>query len=382
MSNNKGLYVSYSAASRFKTCPTKYHLSKKYQSKLIPSALPLGKAIESGVETLLVGGSLEEALASFDKNWHTEALKADERRPIYDNLAVEFYASDYDKNLIIDENAEEVQKWADELVKSDLAWQEIFDNVGSQMKKDESQVSISELTFYNRVMWLSCLIRGKVMIKAFHDKLLPKLTLLKDDQGNYLKQKEVSIVSEDGDKIVGYIDFVVKHADYEEPIILDLKSAAYEYPEHALTTSEQLRTYVAAIGADLGTRRAGYAVLIKKIVIEKSCDKCGVKRDGLAKNCKSCGKGQYTVPSFDADVQFVTKEYRDEELEDVLNDYSSVITAIKNEVNFKVPGNCNQYNRKCEFYDVCWKRKSATEIEHLEEKKSLTDPVQPAKDKE
>lgn len=380
--SNKGLYVSYSAASRFKTCPTKYYLSKKYQSKLIPSALPLGKAIEAGVETLLLGGSLPEALTVFTMNWSSEDVKNSERRPIYDNLAVEFYASDFDKSLIVEEKAEQVQKWADELLKSDLAWQETFDNISTQMKKDESRVSTAELTFYNRVMWFSCLTRGQIMIKAFYDKLLPKLTLLKDDAGNPIKQREVSIENEDGDKIVGYIDFVVKHVDYQEPIILDLKTAAYEYPEHALTTSEQLRTYVAAIGADLGTRRAGYAVLIKKIVVEKSCDKCGAKREGLAKNCKACGKGQYTKTTFDGEVQFVTKKYEDSELEDVLSDYSSVITAIKTDVNFKVPGNCNQFNRKCEFYDVCWKRKQASEIEHLEEKKSLTETVEVGKTNE
>lgn len=382
MSDNKGLYVSYSAASRFKTCPAKYHLSKQYQSRLIPSALPLGKALESGVEHLLTGGNLPEALAVFEKFWHTEAVKGAETRPIYDNLAVEFYASDYEKSVFVGDKAEQAQKWSDELLKSDVAWQEAFDNIGSQMKKDETRVSTDELTLYNRIMWLSCLIRGQIMIKAFNDKLLPKLTLLKDDQGNYLKQREVSIEGDNGDKIVGYIDFIVKHADYAEPIILDLKSAAYEYQDHALTTSEQLRTYVAAIGSDFDTRRAGYAVLIKKIQVEKSCDKCGARRDGLAKNCKTCGKGQYTVATFDADVQFITKKYEDSELQDVLNDYGSVITAIKNDVNFKNPSNCNMYNRKCEFYDVCWKRKKAEDIEHLEAKKSLTDVIPPGKTNE
>ncbi len=368
MSKNN-LYISYSSASRFKTCPTKYYFSKKYQSRLIPSALPFGKAVESGVTKLLLGSTLEEAQREFGERWTTEEMKPGEYRAILDNLGVQFYASDFDKNLILDEDAKMIEEWADELLEDDRGWFEIFDEISDKLKSNE--MSEAELAFYNRVVWKCCEIRGYIMLQAFAEQILPKVKIYSKD-GKPMVQKEVSIQNEEGDKLVGYVDFVITHAEYQDPIIIDLKTAAYPYPEHALKTSEQLRTYVATLGEEVKTKLAGYIVLLKKIKVEKSCDKCGAAREGMAKKCKACGKGEYTVPSFKGDVQFVFQEYKDEELDDVLEDYMNVTVAIKNEVNFKNPSNCMQYGRKCEFYDMCWNGKKASEISEIEEKGSTS----------
>lgn len=366
---SKPLKISYSAASRYKSCPTKYFLNKRYETRLIGSALPFGKAVEAGVEKLLLGKSLEEACETFAQRWEVE----DERgkpRPVFDNLAIEYYASDFDANILDDVAKAQIQEWSDELIPGELHWQENFDRINDQVKADESKLSTQELLYNNRVIWLCCLIRGQVMIQAFNDKLLPKITLI-EYKGKPAAQLESNIQGEDGDSVVGFIDFVIKHKDYKEPIILDLKTGAYPYEMHQLVTSEQLRTYVAAKGADLNTRRAGYAVLIKKIKIDKSCNVCGSKRDGGgAKNCRSTKdcKGQYLVPSFEGDVQFITREFDDPMLEDVLSDYSNLTVAIKNEVNFKNTKSCNEYGRKCEFYDVCWGGAKPEELEHLKDK--------------
>lgn len=366
---SKPLYISYSAATRYKSCPNKYFLAKRYETRLIGSALPFGKAVEAGVELLLKGKSLEEACEMFANRWEME----DERgkpRPVFDNLAIEYYASDFDSNILDDVAKAQIQEWSDELIPGELHWQENFDRINDQMKADESKVSTEELTYNNRVVWLCCLIRGQVMIQAFHDKLLPKITLMEINK-KPAAQIEVAIEGEGGDKVVGFIDFVIQHKDYKEPIIVDLKTGAYPYEMHALVTSEQLRTYVAAKGAEYNTRRAGYIVLIKKIKIDKSCNACGCKREGGgAKNCRSTKdcKGQYLVPSFEGDVQFITREYQDDVLEDVLNDYSNITTAIKHEVNFKNTKACNDFNRKCEFYDVCWGGANPQELEHLKDK--------------
>lgn len=375
MSNekNNGISVSFSSASRFKACPTKFYLSKQYRTKLSPSAFPFGKAVEAGVIELLLGGSLEDAQDLFQENWHSEEMGADQpRRLIFDNSAIEFYASDFDKNLIFGEAEEQVYEWSTELFgDTDENWQETFEGIALRIK-DKKNLGDNERTFYNRVIWLCCLIRGFTMIEAFKDKLLHKLKVYTID-GKPAIQKEITITNAEGDKIPGFIDLIVYHEDYDHPITIDLKTAAYPYTSHALDTSEQLRTYVSAVGAEIGSYRAGYIVLLKKLKVEKSCDSCGAKREGMAKNCKSCGKGQYTVPKLEGDVQFLTKEYTNDELEDVLNDYMNVVVAIKNKVNFKNPSNCTQYGRQCEFYDMCWKQKKPEELEHLESKKVLTE---------
>lgn len=367
---SKPIYVSYSGATKYKACPEKYFLGKRYETRLISSAFPFGKATEVGVEAMLLGKSLDDAITMFIAKWEVE----DERgtpRPVFDNLAIEYYSSDFDANLLAgEETTKQVREWTTELFDAETDPYKKFDEVSDQLKKDESKLTDEELTFYNRVMWLCCLIRGQVMLTAFHDELLPKLTLLKVD-GKPASQIEVSIKNEEGDKVVGFMDFLVKHADYEEPIILDLKTAAYPYEDHALRTSEQLRTYVAVKGAELGTRRAGYAVLLKKVKVDRTCDKCGAPKEGMAKNCKKkdCG-GTYSVNTLRGETQFITRQYDDELLQDVLNDYDNVTVAIKNEVTFKNPANCTAYGRKCEFYDLCWNKAKPEELQHLKDKNS------------
>ena len=88
----------------------------------------------------------------------------------------------------------------------------------------------------------------------------------------------------------------------------------------------------------------------------------------MAKKCKKCGEGEYSKSSLRGETQLIVKEYQETELDDLLDDYMNVAVAIKNEVNYKNPANCTQYGRQCEFYDVCWRRKDPSKIEHLEDK--------------
>lgn len=374
MSKKTTTSISYSSAQKYKTCPEKYFLSKKYKTKLSASALPFGKAVEAGIEALFKGVKLEDALDIFRTNWFTEAeSKYDKAKQIFDNNTIQFYFSDYDKNVFNAEDEALMAEWIAECeLDSSKDWQTLFDDLASRYKDESNSLKPNELRFYNRVLWLSCEIRGQIMLKAFYEKLLPKLTLLEVD-GKPASQIPIVLKNEDGDTIPGYIDFLVKHEDYEEPIVVDVKTSAFFYSEHTLDTSDQLRTYIAAKGLEFNTKRGGYIVLIKKLFSKKRCDTCGHFQDGMKKNCAmpNC-KGKYSISEVDANVQFISKEFKDDQLEDVLNDYMNVATAMKNEIRFKNSSNCMQYNKPCEFYDVCWKRKAAEELEHLELKKQLT----------
>ena len=52
----------------------------------------------------------------------------------------------------------------------------------------------------------------------------------------------------------------------------------------------------------------------------------------------------------------------------MMDDDANVLTAIRNGVIYKNPENCMNYNRKCDFYDICWNGISASKLKHLEEK--------------
>lgn len=363
---SKPIYVSYSAASRFKSCPQKYYLSKRFQDRRISSALPFGKAIEKGVDALFDGKDLAFAQDTFAQHWSQEHIKGEEYRQIFDNLDLQFYASDFDKNIFAVEDEGVLDEWAEELLdEKHRGWLEVFEDINGLIKEDR-EVADAQLAFYNRVIWLCCRIRGMVMLDAFEREILPQLDLTKRD--HFASQREVSMSNNEGDKIVGYVDYVVFHKDHGW-IILDLKTAGAPYTMHKLDTSEQLRTYVAAIGEEIGSYKAGYAVLLKKVKLDKTCNKCGAEKQGMAKKCKSDGcDGEYSKSTPRGETQLIVKEFDPESLDDILDDYMNVAVAMKNEVNFKNTESCFAFGRKCEFYDHCWKRKKLEELDHLEAK--------------
>jgi len=361
--SKKNFQISYSAASNFKTCPTKYYNSRKYKVKQNPSAFAFGKALEDAITLLFLGKSLDEAHAKFESDW----------KAIFDT-DVSYMVSDFDNSIIAEEDLPLIESWVKELeLDFMLHWSELFDEIAEKNKREDLRPK--DHIFYNRIMWLCCQIRGMYMIRAFYEKLLPKLKIVSKD-GVPLIQKDITITNNEGDKITGFVDYVVTHEDYTAPIIIDLKTSGAPYTDHSLISSEQLRTYVASLGQEVGTNRAGYIVLLKKMQVKYRCDQCGAPKEGRSIKCVACGKGKCTLKDFDAGVQFICKEYQTEELEEVLDDYMNIATAIKNNINYKNPSNCNLYNRPCEFYDMCWKRKQASEISHLEEKNSLTTLVE------
>ena len=358
--------LSYSSVNRYKACPNKFKYSKLYRSKKIPSVLPFGKAVEEGIMALLLGSSLQEALAVFEANWLTEDSFGDKRK-IYGNTAVEYYTSDYDKNLIAGFMDQAMDLEATELT-SKSNWQEAFEDIIDKHKK-KKKTTAQEEAFFSKIMWNCCKVRGEIMIQSFHEQILPQVEEVVKIKGTPLVQKEVSFSNEEGDEIVGYSDVVLKLKKIDKPIIFDIKTSFARYSKHQIDSSEQLKIYSAALYEELNSRYAGYIVLVKKVKIAKSCSSCGHVREGLAKNCKQCKKGQYDKLSYSNDIQLVYKEFKENELEDVMEEYGKVAMAIKNNLFYKNASNCDQYNRKCDYYDLCWYHKKIEDIDYLEKKK-------------
>lgn len=369
MVKNEPVKLSYSSVKTFKQCPRKFYLSQKWRSKAIPSALPFGNAVEAGVTELLKGKKLEEACLAFEKAWETENQRG-VPRAIWDNPMVEFYASDFDEDLVDDKTLKLFEKWRLELLPDDdSTWGEVFDRVKEELKGDK-RPNLLELKLYNRIMWECSRIRGCIMIKAFHDKILPDIEEVVIVEGEPAIQKKIQMTNEQGDQITAYPDFVVRIKGYDKPIILDLKTAARFYDNHTLNTSEQLKTYDAALMEELDHPLAGYCVLLKSIKVLKKCDNCGAYRVGLSKNCKECSKGKYVVPELDGEVQLMVKSFEEVELEEIMEEYQSVATAVKAGVDYKNPDSCMKFGRPCEFYEHCWGRKQLEKMKDIEKKEN------------
>lgn len=358
---SKKTYISYSKVNTFKACPQKYYLTKAYPPDMNASALPFGKAVESGVDVLLDGGSMEEAFKVFETEWHTaSATRWSGPQPVWDNLEIFYYANDYDDKLIKEEDEAKVEDWFASLESKykKKTWKEQMDKFMAQIKENSNIVD-EERKFAHRVLWLCCLNRGRLMLEAFERDLLPHVEKV------VAKQKDIKIDNEDGDKLVGIIDYIFKLTDFDEDVLIDLKTAGKHYSNHDLNTSDQLASYAAAEKIN----KIGYMILLKMIKHSKSCNKCGNEpSSNRKKNCEKCKDGKYTKISSRAETQFITRNLREGEGEEILEDFSDVLVAIKNEVNWKNPASCHNFGRKCEYYDFCWKGKDLDEIPGIKKK--------------
>lgn len=364
---SKNVYISYSKVSTFKSCPQRYYLEKSYPSDKNASALPFGSAIEAGVDELLKGKTLEEAVARFEKEWHTASKNRwEDAKKIWDNEEIFYYASDYDKKLITSDDLRQVEDWFSSIKskKKEKTWDKQMGKFQGQVKND-AYISSEDRKFAHRVIWTCCLNRGKLMLEAFQRDLLPEIEEV------VATQKDIQVVNEEGDKLVGIIDYIFKLKGHEKLILIDLKTAGRPYTLHDLNTSDQLSIY----GAVEGVGSVGYMVLLKSIKYERTCTNCGGEPPSAQKKlcdkvaCKK-KKARYDNVTSKAETQLITRDLREEESEEIFDDFSDVLVAIKNEVNWKNPSSCFNFGKRCEYYDFCWGGKSLDEIPGIKKKGS------------
>ncbi len=369
--NPNAVWLSYSGASSFKACPEKFYLSKEWQAKGNFSYFVFGSAVECGVTSALIDRDRDKMLAEFERNWKMEKADDPEKsKPIFDNWTIEYSAGDVDIDLFSGEDEVRMDQWVTELFNDvTQTWKPKMFEIFAKMK-EKKKFTDEEDKFYKRVAWLSMKKKGEYMLNSFFDTKLKDIKGLATIDGKPAAQLRIDIPSEDGDNIVGYVDYVVEMND-GKIVILDCKTAASAYDDHKLETSEQLKTYAAALSHHFDEiPEIGYLVLVKKLNTEKSCNACGALRENSKlKNCVSCGEGKYESASYSAEVQLMRREIYEDEMDDQLEDYSQVADAVRNKIRYKNPENCFSFGRRCEFYDHCHKGKALEKISGIEPKK-------------
>lgn len=368
--NPDAVWLSYSGASSFKACPEKFYLSKEWQAKGNFSYFVFGSAVECGVTSALIDRDREKMLAAFEKNWKAEHADDPERsKPIFDNYEIEYSMGDVDLDLVEGEDIR-MDQWVTELYNDvTQTWKpKMFEIFGKL--KEKKKLADADDKLYKRVAWLSMKKKGEYMLNSFFDTKLKDIKCLAIIDGKPAAQLRIDIKSESGDNIIGYVDYVVEMMD-GTIVILDCKTAASAYDDHKLDTSEQLKTYAAALAHHFDQiPDIGYLVLVKKLNTEKSCNNCGALRENSKlKNCVSCGEGKYDAASYSGEVQLMHRPISDDEMDDQLEDYSQVADAIRNKVRYKNPENCFSFGRRCEFYDACHKGKDVSKLSTVQPKK-------------
>lgn len=173
-----------------------------------------------------------------------------------------------------------------------------------------------ETAVKNYVCWLSLIEKGKLMIDAYKEEVLPQIEEV------IAVQKKIELPNDNGDVIVGYIDFIGTFVDEPgEVYIIDNKTSSRAYKKDSVQTSEQLATYC----EHEGVTKAAY------IVVEKNLRKRIPVKITIIKD---------TIP--------------EKQFDETLDLYAESLYNIT-EGNFEknYDSGCFLFGRKCQYYDYC-----------------------------
>ena len=346
--------ISHSAASMYQTCGVKYdlHYNRKLRSATTSAALLFGSAVDAGIGALLNGkGKNPEKVYGYLWNF-ADINGVKTYLPTCTDIV--YSDSDADFDLLRNEDKEKLQSnyGPDWKIKLDT----ILD------KKEQygfKNLNREEKTLLNHYNWHCLKVKGLLMLKAFKDKVMPKI------QEVLAVQAYVKLENTNGDSVVGYVDLVCRYEGFEKPVIFDVKTSSIEYKPDSVLTSPQLTLYVHSLSSKYeDTRNAGFIVLQKRVNKNKTkfCSVC--KHDGTGQRHKTCNQelngtrcnGAW-VESFAPEVMInvITDEIPLQTENIVLENFDQINQALKTGVFTRNFNSCVQPWGKCQYFDKCYK---------------------------
>lgn len=366
--------LSHSQSGVFQRCPQswKYSYVDRLRPKLQTSALAFGTAVDKAIGALLDNKPENDPYATFEYFWDQQEInKVSEQ--LAESTKLVFSNNEFDYDLLSKEDKEYLEKRKNELgLEPVLSWLDCFEII--LKKKTETGInSLKEnehklLTLAN---WLSLRKKGLLMIDAFKEKVMPKIRQV------LATQKEIKLVNDDGDEIIGFADLIAE-VDGLGITVLDIKTSSILYDEQdSVIMSPQLSLYVHALEEEYMTRNAGFIVLQKRVKKnkKKTCSKCGIICNSKARSCDvekdgiRC-KGEF-IEEIDPEilVQFITAEIPRQTEEIVLDNFSYINTAIKTGSYHRNLQSCVMSWGRCPYWNLCYKG-DMSDLVKLEEKKN------------
>jgi hypothetical protein len=250
------IQLSHSAANKYEQCPAmyKYHYIDRIRPISNSSALYFGSALDESFNVLLESKKsmqlgieaqnislLQKAIIEFEDQWDDKV----------DQNNIDYFKSDIDLSLLDQSDLKDLTVFDPEVRDHELFIKECFDII-----KNKEELSPEDKILYKRIAWECLLKKGSMLIKAYHDDILPKIHTVFDIQ------KKVELPDDRGNILIGYIDAVVSFIDApDRKVVLDNKSSSKAYTEDSVANSPQLATYVEHEGLEWGA----YGVVEKKI---------------------------------------------------------------------------------------------------------------------
>ena len=358
--------TSYSQNNTYITCPKLWYWQyvEKYTSETEGSSLYFGTAIDRAVSDILE--NKPNWLQVFYNNWEGQP-KDGQWTKIFDNPNITYSHKDFDADLLETKDYPEMEKWAKELkliAQTDNPTPEDLVDLYKQASKAKSspylKLTDEQFAYFNRCSWLGLKRKGKILLNAFNDQVMPKVKKVISTQ----KRSKIEDPNT-GDQVIGFVDMILELDGYDKPIIFDLKTSAFNYDPHQLETSPQLTLYAAMEARNLNTDLVGYIVLNKSIPKEviSHCQKCSSKKatrhqtcNRIASDGNRCGGSWVESKIPKPEVQIMVDKKTPAQIEDLLIDTGNIILAMKNSIVYKNTNKCNDfYGGLCPMINLCHK---------------------------
>jgi uncharacterized protein YciW len=313
--------------------------------------LLFGTSFDKATESLFKDPSIDEK-AIFDESFTNQEING-KKVHIPDSLLVVYASSDYDEDLLKEEDIDFLNIKRMELV-PDMSDTLSAVKQCATYKKQRAfrHMSDNEMRYLNIANFLSLRRKGHLMLDAARKQVLPHLTKVISTQA------KIELANGDS-TLLGYADLVAHWDDDLEPTVFDVKTSSIAYEEDSVKTSSQLCIY----GHALGIKKAGYLVFRKGILKNKvkKCSKC--KYDGSSARHKTCPNeigsvrcnGEW-VETFDPQVEVqIIRDNIPAQLENIVLDNIDMIDkAITAKVFVRNFESCIRPWGKCSFYNACY----------------------------
>lgn len=363
--------ISYSQGSTFIGCPQMWKVKyvDKVESEVEGASLAFGSAMDAAVGAMLEGKT--NWLHIFYDNMKSQFVFGQVKQ-VFDNVNIGYSHKDLDPDLLEPKDYPELERWAKELqlipmgnVVTNEELITLYKTIGKDKGNPYKGINADQLKYWNRASWLGLKRKGKILLNAFHTQFLPKVKKV------HAVQKKVDLVDPNSkDSITGFVDMVIEIDGHTKPIIFDLKTSSMPYDQHKLHVSPQLTLYTAMAAQHFNTDLVGYVVLNKNIPKTEvsTCTVCNHTKNGRHKSCDAlksdgtrCGGAWLDTKVPDPQVQVMVAQKTPDQVNDVLGDYSNIITAMKNQIIWKNTDRCdNHFGAPCPFYNYCHKNGDMT----------------------
>lgn len=345
--------LSYSQLRLYSECGQKYkyYYKDKIRETTRSGALIFGSAFDVAIEATLKNPSVNEKEVFDNVFTHSEINK--EKIYVPDSCSVVYSASDFDGDILLEEDFRFLKAKAEE-----LSLGEDVLEVYSSCAKAKKQRAFKRFTeeqnkFLNLCNWVSLRRKGHLMLDEHRRSVLPRIKKV------IATQQPIKLDNGEGDVLIGYADLHCIWEDGRE-VILDYKTSSIEYEEDSVVTSPQLSIY----SYGTGVKTTGFIVFRKGIIKNKKklCSLCGYDGSGKAhKTCnnehegKRCG-GEWNItldPKVETQVILDDIPPRTEEI--VLNNLEQINRAIKAEVFVRNLNACKSGYGPCPYIGLCFR---------------------------